>query len=437
MTQADRDRLVTLQKAKKKLITQKDAAVELGITERQVRRLLFGLKKRGDGAVIHALRGQPSNRKADAELQRKAVALLSQEVYQGFGPTLAAEHLVREGIQVSRETARQWMMDAKLWRPRRQKVEQIHQWRQRRSRWGELVQWDTSDHAWLEGRGPKLKLILMIDDATSRWHARFVLHDSTEANMQVLEEYLREYGRPVAFYTDRAGLFQTAVKKKRDERGVDKDQPEMPPTQIGRALRELGIQWIAARSPQAKGRVERSFQTAQDRLVKEMRVAGVETLEGANQYLIQNFLPWCQQQLRVAPASPDNAHRALEPSHDLAAILSHVEGRQVASDYTFQFESKLYQIDRQDIRTGLRGGQVRVEKRRDGSLAVRFQERYLRIAECQPGGGQSKPKAAAAPDQAAAKPRTRSNWNKDFDLKKGPKTWQAAQASGIRSEGLS
>jgi hypothetical protein len=155
------------------------------------------------------------------------------------------------------------------------------------------VQWDTSDHDWLEGRGPKLKLILLIDAATSRWFAGFVLHDSTEANMEVLEGNLRQYGRPQAFYTARASLFQTAVKGKRDEPREGKDQREMAATQIARALQELAIRWIAARSPQAKGRVERSFQTAQDRLVKEMRVAGVCTLEQVNRYLVEEFLPCC------------------------------------------------------------------------------------------------------------------------------------------------
>ena len=147
------------------------------------------------------------------------------------------------------------------------------------------MQWDTSEHDWLEGRGEKLYLIAMIDDATSRLFARFVRHDSTEENMKLLWSYLEKFGRPLAFYTDKASLFQTAEKRKRDEPGVEKDPVEMPPTQIGRALQELGIAWIAAHSPQAKGRVERNFGTAQDRLVKGMRVAGVTTLEQANQYL--------------------------------------------------------------------------------------------------------------------------------------------------------
>jgi len=182
MTQADRDRLVTLKKAKKKLITQREAAAELGLSVRQVKRLIYGLKKRGDKAVIHGLRGKPSNRRMEEEVEREAVKILSAPLYKGFGPTLAAEYLrQKHGIDASKETVRQWMIRAKLWRAKEEKVKQVHVWRPRRSRFGELVQWDTSEHDWLEGRGEKLYLIAMIDDATSRLFARFVRHDSTEA----------------------------------------------------------------------------------------------------------------------------------------------------------------------------------------------------------------------------------------------------------------
>ena len=306
MTQAERDRLVALKKAKKKLITQKEAAEELGITERHVRRLLHQLKKRGDQAVVHALRGLPSNRRIDETERSRAIQILSQEVYRGFGPTLAAEYLNdRHGVAVGRETVRQWMSAAKLWRSHPRQVEKVHQWRPRRSRFGDLVQWDTSIHAWLEGRGEEMVLINMIDDAASRWLARFVGGDSTLENLNVLERYLKERGRPLAFYTDKAAIFQTAEKTKRGESTAAKDRTELPPTQIGRALQELGIAWIPAHSPQAKGRVERGFSTAQDRLVKGMRVAGITTMEQANRYLETEFLPWCNQTIAVAPASTD------------------------------------------------------------------------------------------------------------------------------------
>jgi hypothetical protein len=179
--------------------------------------------------------------------------ILSADLYKGFGPTLASEYLAdKHDIEVSKETLRQWMIRAKLWRAKEQKTKVLHVWRPRRSRLGELAQWDTSVHDWLEGRGEKLYLIAMIGDATSRLFARFVRHDSTGENMKLLWGYLEKSGRPLAFYTDKASIFGTAEKRKRDEPGVDKDPVEMPPTQIGRALQELGIAWIAAHSPQAK-----------------------------------------------------------------------------------------------------------------------------------------------------------------------------------------
>lgn len=432
MTQADRDRLVALKKAKKNVITQREAAEELDLSVRQVQRLLDGLGKQGDKAVVHGLRGKPSNRGIAEEIERDAIRILSAQEYADFGPTLASEYLHnKHGIEASKETVRQWMMRAKLWRGRKAKVGEVHMWRPRRSRLGELVQWDTSDHDWLEGRGEWLYLIAMIDDATSRLFARFVLHDSTEENMKLLWSYLEKFGRPVSFYTDKASLFQTAEKRKRDEPGVEKDPVEMPPTQIGRALRELGITWIGAHSAQAKGRVERNFQTAQDRLVKGMRVAGVRTLERANQYLNEEYLVWWERELTVEAANPDDAHRPLEKGHNLAASLSHVETRQVRSDYTLRWDGKLFQIERAAVTTGLRGAKVRVEQRLDGTLAVRHRDRYLPIEECAVA---EKKRLATKPKVTQRTPQRGSDWNKNFDLKKGPKIWQAAQESGCRPE---
>jgi len=384
MTQRDRDRLVVLKQAHKRQITQEQAAAQLECTERHVRRLVKRLKSEGDQAVIHGLRGRASNRKRSEKDRDKIVRTLSQEVYQDFGPTLAAEYLAQQHkLQIGREALRKLMMTAGLWQGRRRKVEAVHVWRQRRSCRGELVQWDTSDHDWLEGRGERLYLIHMIDDATSELTARFVAHDSTEENMRLLKTYLEANGRPVAFYTDKASLFQTAPKIARDQKELARDERQpLPPTQIGRALRELGIVWQAAHSPQAKGRVERSFQTAQDRLVKGLRVAQAKTLEQANRYLETEFLPWWNQHLKVVPKNPTDAHRPLDGEHDLAASLSLVETRQVTNDYTIRFDSKLYQIARSDIRTGLRGAHVRVESRLDGSLKVRFQQHYLAVSQC-------------------------------------------------------
>jgi hypothetical protein len=255
----------------------------------------------------------------------------------------------------------------------------------------------------------------MIDDASSRMLARFVEHDSTEENMRVLASYLEQNGRPVSFYTDKATLFANTPKTKRGEL-TGRDRVELPPTQIGRALKELDIEWIAAHSPQAKGRVERGFGTAQDRLVKGLRVAQAKTLEEANAYLDNEFLPWWNQTLTVRPAVADDAHRPLGEAHSLAATLSHVETRQVANDYTIRFENKLYQIARTSVYAGLRGGTVRVEKRLDGTLAVRFRDRYLSVSECA-----ARPKAAAVQTPSAPPHKTvrhKSDWMKNFHVGK-------------------
>ena len=436
MTQADRDRLGALKKAKKKLITQKQAAEEIGVTERQVRRLLRKLRRKGDRAVIHELRGRASNRKLAAETEQRAIAVLSDPVYRGFGPTLAAEYLrKRHQITVSKETVRQWMAKAELWQAGRRRVVEVHQWRQRRSRCGELVQWDTSTHDWLEGRGERIYLISMIDDATSRLLARFVRHDTSAENMRLLWAYLERFGRPLAFYTDKAGMFQVAVKTKRQEQREGRDRPEMPPTQIARALRELGIVWIPAHSPQAKGRVERQFLTAQDRLVKGMRVAGVHTIEGANAYLQEEYLPWWNQTLTVQAAHATDAHRPLGKEHDLAAILSHVEQRRVINDYTVRYDGKLYQINRQDVCVGLRTARVHVEERLDGTLAMRFQDRYLRVRLCPQPGCESRPAETreVAPPRRTGKAKRKSDWMKNFSVRSGSSLRQAIEEANARN----
>ena len=222
MTQRERDRLVALNKADKKLITQKQAAQQIGLSERQVRRLLAKLRSQGDRAVIHAARGRASNRKISAKVEKRAAAILSKPLYADFGPTLAAEYLQqRHGIHVGRETLRGWMAAAGLWKPRRRKPGRAHLWRPRRRCRGELVQWDTSEHDWLEGRGEKLYLIGMIDDASSELLARFVRHDSSAENRRLLKTYLEKNGRPAAFYTDRASLFVNTPKNSAGEKPQD------------------------------------------------------------------------------------------------------------------------------------------------------------------------------------------------------------------------
>lgn len=431
MTQADRDRLVALKKARDGQITQRQAAAELQVSERQVRRMLVQLRRRGDSAVIHALRGRESNRRIEQTVREKAIEILGQDVYSGFGPTLASEYLAkRHEISVSKETVRKWMTEAGLWRARRQRVAETHVWRARRERYGELVQWDTSVHDWLEGRGEKIYLIKMIDDATSRLFARFVRSDSTAENMSVMREYLTRFGRPLEFYTDKASHFVSTPKA-----GRDPEAGPLDPTQIQRALNELGIGWIGAHSPQAKGRVERSFDTAQDRLVKGMRIAGVRTLEEANAYLEAEYLPEWNNRFAVVPACADDAHRPLSSEHDLDAVLSHVDERVITNDYTIRFGGRILQIAREDIRPRMRGGKVRVETRLDGTLAVRSEGRYVSVAERQPA-----PKADPQPRKLqrtgagrAHNAGGKSQWMKNFFQQPSPTLGQAIGISNATS----
>ncbi len=409
----ERDRLKVLHEVQGGHLTQGEAAGQLQISDREVRRLLARIAAEGDRGVVHRLRGRASNRRLAESLRAKVLKLVKAK-YGDFGPTLACEYLAKEhAVEVSKETLRQWMMAAGLRRGKRRQVEEVHVWRQRRSCRGELVQWDTSVHDWLEGRGPRLYLVAMIDDASSQAYARFVEQDSTEENLHVLWGYVEGWGRPVEFYTDKGSLF--TVNRPRVEAADEAVKPAW--TQIGRALRELGIGWIPAHSPQAKGRIERFFGTAQDRLVKGLRLAGADRLEAAQTYLEEEYLPHWNQTFTVLPAGSTDAHRPLRAEHELAAILSLVEERIVTSDYTIRYQGKIFQIARGDIRPGLRGGRVRVEQRLDGSMVVKFRQYGLSVAE-----RQAQPKMSP-PRLPASAPRLRPkvhNWMKDFHLRKSP-----------------
>ena len=377
MSQRERDRLRVLQGVKQKHLTQVEAARRLKVTDRHVRRLLVRIGERGDGGIVHQLRGRPSNRKLAASWEQKILARVRHR-YADFGPTLAAEHLAQDGLRVSRETLRKWMIQQQLWGPRRQRVTAVHVWRERRACFGELVMQDSSPFRWLEDRGPACQLIALIDDATSRIWARFAEHDSTEENLQTLGGWLRRYGRPVAHYTDRNSIFRTT----RPAQWAEQLRGDPARTQFGRALNELGIAWIAAQSPQAKGRIERLFETLQDRLVKEMRLAGIDTIPAANRFLELHFIPEWERRFTVAPRTSRNAHRPLGPEHRLEEILSVRVARQVAQDHTVSWEGNRWGVRREQVRAGLRGAHVEIERRLDGSHWLRFRGRYLRLRHC-------------------------------------------------------
>jgi hypothetical protein len=374
MSRKERDRLKVVEQIKCGSLSQQEGARLLRLSPRQLRRIMNRHDEQGDRGLVHRGRGRTSNRRIDSQVRARAVALL-EERYHDFGPTLAAEHLAQDaGIVVSRETVRQWMLERGLWsgtRPRRPHRRR----RPRRACFGELVQMDTSAHGWLEGRGPEMVLITMIDDATGRKLLRFFPADTTAANMELIGRWVRRWGRPVALYTDWASHFKQTRK-----RGQAQDPG---PTQIERALSELDIVLIAAHSPQAKGRVERSHATDQDRLIKKMRLAGIHTLEAANRFLEEVYLPQVNERFTVAPLGVVDAHRCAE-GYDLEAILSLQEERRVNNDATVQIDGRTYQIEPQELGRGAAPRRVRIERRIDGTLRLRWGDRYLKYHKVQP-----------------------------------------------------
>jgi transposase len=414
LSEKERDRLKVLHEVVQGKLTQAQAADQMGITERGFRKLLQRYREKKDEAVVHGLRNRRSNRRLKDETAAQALDAVKRD-YRDFGPTLAAEYLSRDlGLEISRETLRQLLIRDGIWKAKPQKISEVHVWRPRRSCRGELVQWDTSTHAWLEDRGAeKMYLIALIDDATSTLFARFVPADSTEHHMRVLWAYLERYGRPQSVYTDKATLFQPALAPgwKGDEPGPKSE------TQMGRAFRELGIEWIAAHSPQAKGRIERCFGTLQDRLVKGLRLAGAGTLEKANGYLEREFLAEWNVRFGVQAGSGVDAHRPLGETLRLESVLSHAEQRQVRNDYTVAWQGQPWQIPRQEVRSGLRGSRLRIEARLDGTLVARIGSRFVALGLCQ------QPEKTGAP--ATARPARRhvpvsgqSRWMDHFSVRK-------------------
>jgi hypothetical protein len=366
MSQRERDVIKVMEAVLAGERTQVEAGRLLERSVRQVRRIQRRLKAEGDRGVVHRLRGRASNRRTEAASRRKVVEVYQRE-YEGFGPTLASEKLGERGLAVVAETLRRWLIQEQVWTPRRQR-DRHRSRRPRRACYGELVQVDGSPHAWLEGRGSAMVLLVMIDDATSRAVARFYPGETTEGYMDLLRRYIQKHGRMLELYTDRNSIFW-----EQDAQG------QRLRTQFTRALGELGIRWIPAHSPQAKGRVERFNGTAQDRLVKELRLVKATTIAQANAVLAQTFLPWFNRRCTVKPASPNDAHRRLDPGTNLAAILSRQEERTVDNDYTIQYHTEVLQI-LPPPPPGLRKAKVIVEERLDGTRHLRFRQKYLAYA---------------------------------------------------------
>lgn len=378
----DRDRLVVLRQVHEGQLSVTAGAGRLKVSVRHLRRMLRRFEVEGDASVIHRGRGKPSNRRRSGAIRTRALERAGEEVYRGFGPTLLAEHLSRDPEigPLSPYTLRRWMVAAGLWEARGRKLRHRRR-RQRRAACGELVQMDTSIHRWLEERSSEeIVLIAMIDDATSRLFARFFPRDTGAANRRMIVDYLARFGRMSALYTDQAGHFQNRVGA-RSRSDSEEREAEQTHSIIGRALDALGIELILALSPQAKGRVERLFGTLQDRLIKELRVAGVCSLAEANRFLEDVFLPWWEARFTVTPTEPLDAHRALPQDSDLQRLFAATQQRVIMPDFTIRYRGQHLQIERADAHPSMPGNRLTVETRLDGSTRFRWGQTYLNLKQ--------------------------------------------------------
>jgi transposase len=382
-------RLHLIHQALEKKINQKQAAELAGLSARQMRRLMKRIRQEGDRGILHRRRGQPSNRRLAEKVRQKVLRLFAKK-YADFGPTLASEKLgALDRISIHPETLRLWLGQAQMPYKRR-KARAHRQWRPRRSCFGEMVQIDGSHHDWLEGRGPRLVLMGYIDDATNTVHARFYDHEGTRPALDSFSRYVQRYGIPLSVYLDNHSTYKSLQAPSRQEQleGVRVTQ-----SQFQRAMKELGVEVIHAHSPAAKGRIERLFQTFQDRLVKEMRLGQIRTLEQANAFL-ETYLPGYNQRFRVRAAQPADLHRRLGARQDLNTILCLKTQRHLHADHTVVHEGKRYQI--QDR---LRASSLMVEEHLDGSLHIRHQGRAVLYREIPP-------QPVTALYRCASRPRT-------------------------------
>ena len=338
-----------------------DAAALMGMGRRQVYRLLQAFRTDGPDALVSKRRGQPSNRAHGGVFRQTCLAIV-RERYEDFGPTLAAEKLTEvHGLPIGVETLRQWMIEDGIWVRRRDRQRRVHQPRHRRDCLGELIQIDGCEHWWFEDRGPQCTLLVFVDDATSRlMHLSFVASESAFAYFQAAKAYLTTHGKPIAFYSDKHSVFRTNKAS----------APDGGMTQFGRALNELNIDIFCANAPQAKGRVERAHKTLQDRLVKELRLAGANDVDAANA-LLPAFLADYNRRFGKPPRSDKDVHRPLAPHDDLDSSFAWRVERTVSNALTLQYDRVLFILDVNDITQPLARQKVEVYDFPDGRIEVR------------------------------------------------------------------
>lgn len=367
MSQKEVERLQIIEKILGKEINQQKAAGILRLTDRQVRRMVKRIRAEGNKGIVHRLRGREGNRRINRKIRDRIIGAY-RKTYEGFGPRLASEKLLeREKIRVHEETLRLWLIEEGLWKKRKGRQEKKRSWRARKDHYGEMVQMDGSHHDWLEGRGPKLVLMGYIDDATNRVCGKFYDYEGTQPAFDSLKGYVKKNGLPRSIYLDKHATYKIN-KAQRYKEWPFRDEEEL--TQFARGCRQLGIELIYANSPQAKGRIERLFETFQDRLVKELRLEGARTLKEAN-HVLARYLPKFNKKFALAARRPGNLHRSVL-GVDLDEILSIQREHVLRNDRTFIHQKQRYQVlDR------TRADRIKVYEYLNGRMAVKHGKNRL------------------------------------------------------------
>ena len=372
MTQKDLSLHNLILKVQEKGIKQVKAAELLGVSDRHFRRLLKAYRERGVEALLSKKRGKPSNSRMKDSIREKIVEKL-KTTYVECGPSFAWEKLVKmEKIEVSLETLRKIMMKEGLWESRKRKRLKVYQQRNRREHEGELIQMDGSHHAWFEERAPKCCLLGFIDDATSKVkHLQFVEVESTASYLKTLREYMEKHGKPLSYYSDRFSVFRVNSDKVESRR--------LGLTEVGRALKDLGVELICANSPQAKGRVERLFQTLQDRLVKEMRLRNICNIEDGNKYL-EEYMQEHNNFFSVPAVKPEDMHRPVT-EQELESAFCYKAERKLTKNLEISYNGRILQMQVEEAGYALRGAQVLVKENLEGQIKVIYKGKELEYKE--------------------------------------------------------
>ncbi len=367
MSKKELNRLPIIESVAKRKMTQVEAASQLGLSDRQVRRIVVNFSKLGPAGLIHHLRGRPSNHSYPQEIKDRAVSLV-RDKYSDFGPTLAAEKLAEiDDIKIDHNLLLKEMIKAGLWQAKKRKVRH-RSWRERKEHFGELVQFDGSHHDWFEGRGERAVLLATRDDANNLISARFYQFEGTMPVFDFWQRYIKRLGKPKAIYLDNHGTYKINHKIALDENTL---------TQFGRACEELDIELVYAKSPQAKGRIENLFGTLQDRLTKELRLKGVSTIKEANAFLDKEFLPKFNQRFALVAKKRADFHQPLTIKDNLVKSFSIKSERLISNDFTISFKNQWYQLERRQPKLVLPRSKVIIEERLNGEVIIEQGDKYL------------------------------------------------------------